>query len=114
MAVTEDKIREIKLNTRQQRHTPRIFSRKPTTPPDKLVLSLIQRKSVITPAIMHGIETEQTAITEYMKHQQTHGHSDLICSPCGFHISQTHPSLAASPDETIYAPQRLEQPFWIP
>lgn len=70
---SEDKIREIEIKTRDQRHTPlwysaqqyrltasqfgQIFSRKSDTPPDKLVLQLIQRKSFTTPALNYGIET---------------------------------------------------------
>ena len=127
LAVSEDKIHEIELNTREQRLTPlwfsvrryrltasnfgRIFSRKATTPPDKLVLNLIQRKSFVTPAITHGIENEDTAVSEYVQYQHANGHPDLAYSQCGFHISETHPFLGASPDGAVYDPSETDQPF---
>ena len=127
LQVSEDKIREIELNTRDQRHTPlwysarqyqltasqfgRILSRKSDTSPDKLVLQLIQRKSFSTPALNYGIESEPLAIKEYVKYQHSHGHPDLMVSPCGFHISATHPFLGASPDGAVYDPQQNYQSY---
>ena len=46
-----------------------------------------------------------------MKYQHSHGHPDLMVSPCGFHISATHPFLGASPDGAVYDPQQNDQSF---
>ena len=34
-----------------------------------------------------------------------------MVSPCGFHISSTHPFLGASPDGAVYDPQQNDEPF---
>ena len=46
-----------------------------------------------------------------MKYQHSHGHPDLMVTPCGFHISATHLFLGASPDGAIYDPQQNDHSF---
>ena len=76
-----------------------------------MVLLIIQPKSVSTPAMQYGIEDEQLALKEYVAYQQAHGHPHLTVSPSGFLVSTKHPFLGASPDEAVYDPSNLQQPF---
>lgn len=100
-------IRKIVNDTRQQRNSPlwqnvrhyRITAsrfgnnlrRKPSMPPDSLVLSILQPKVFTSAAIEWGVQQEATAIQQYIAFQQSHGHPDISVSPCGFHVSRTHP-----------------------
>ena len=84
--VTAEKSREIERDTREQRLCPlwfsvrryritaslfgAVLSRKPNTPPDNLVLRIIQPKHFSTPATryvqyMYGIKKEEYAVKEY-------------------------------------------------
>ena len=102
LEVTAEKSREIERNTREQRKYPlwfsvrrdritasifgAVLSRKPDTPPDCLVLSIIQSKSFSTPATEYGIEKEESAVKEYISHQHNHGHHDLMVTASGVMI----------------------------
>ena len=48
---------------------------------------------------------------EYAKYQHSQGHTSLTVTPCGFHVSKSHPFLGASPDGTVYDLSNTEQPF---
>ena len=90
LQISDDKAREIERNTREQRLSSLWFSvrryritsslfgnvltRRATTPPDSLVLRIIQSKSFSTAATTYGIENEQVALKEYLAYQQSHGH----------------------------------------
>ena len=94
LQVSPEKAREIECNTRQQRFsqlwfnvrryriTASIFgpvlSRRVDTPPDNLVLRIIQPKKFSTPATRYGIENEQVALENYTTYQRTNGHPDII------------------------------------
>ena len=78
LKVTEEKAREIEANTRDQRLSPQWFAahcfrltasmfgsvvtRKPNTPPNNLVLRIIQPKGFSSEATKHGIDSESVAI----------------------------------------------------
>ena len=127
LQVSDAQIREIERDTRDQRHSSlwysvrrcrltasqfgRVYSRKASTSPDKPVLELIQCRSLSTPAIRYGIETEPLAIMEYVKYQKAHGHDDLTVTPSGFYISFSHPFLGASPDGSVDDPLNIDKPF---
>ena len=127
LKISEDQARHIEQNTREQRnsvlwHSIRryritasffgsVLSRRPNTPPDSLVLRIIQPKSFSTRATAYGIEKEQIAISEYITYQRSRGHSDISVSPSGFLVSTTHPFLGASPDGAVFDPSNTMQPF---
>jgi hypothetical protein len=127
LRVSPDKAREIEQNTRQQCLSPlwfdvrryritssifgHVLSRRADTPPDNLVLRIIQPRSFSTPATKYGIENEQVALKKYIACQKAEGHPDIVVSPSGFHICAEHPFLGASPDGSVYDPSNIQQPF---
>ena len=88
-----------------------VLSRKANTPPDSLVLRIIQPKHFSTPATTYGIEKEETAIKEYVSYQHSHGHTDLMVSSSGVIINPEYYYLGASPDGSVYDPTTKEQSF---
>lgn len=88
LEVSPEKAREIEHNTRQQsssqlwfdvhrfRITASLFgqvlSRWVDTPPDNLVLRIIQPKKFSTPATRYGIENERAALEKYVYRLSTH------------------------------------------
>lgn len=127
LRITEDKVREIERNTRQQRLSSLWFSSRRyritasnfgtvltlqrRTKPDNLVLQILRPKSFSSAATNYGIENEPHALQAYISYQQNHGHPDLTVSPSGFIISTDHPFLGASPDGVAYDPINIHQPF---
>ena len=127
LQLSEDKIRHIEQNTREQRRSPlwhsvrryrltasnfgAVMSRRLDTAPDNLVLHLLQPREISTPAMRYGIEMEPVAIAQYVQHQNTHGHPGLTVSSSGFIRSASHPFLGASPDGVVYDPSNSQQPF---
>ena len=125
--ISEAKAREIEQGTREQRLSSlwfsarryritasnfgRVLSLKRETPPDSLVMHILQPKCFSALATQYGIDNEQLAIEEYVSHQNTHGHPDLTVSVSGFIIDTTHPFLGASPDGAVYDPIDLQKPF---
>ena len=87
------------------------MSRRDDTPPDSLVLRLLQPKRFSTPATRYGIDMEPIAIAEYLKYQHTHGHTALTVSSSGFLVCSSHPFLGASPDGVVYDPSNNLEPF---
>ena len=120
-------MREIEQNTRGQRNSSLWYSvrryritasrfgeivrRKPDTPPDVLVLSILQPRSFSSAATEWGIQNEVIAIEAYVSYQHQNGRDGLTVGPCGFLVSQMHPFLGASPDGTVYDPSDINQPF---
>ena len=127
LKVTEYEVCCIERNTREQRHsslwhsvrrykiTASIFgavlSHKESTPPDKLVLRILQPKNVTSPATSYGIAMEPGAVKAYVTYQESHAHANITVTQCGFHISSTAPFLGASPDGAVYDPSTVAQPF---
>ena len=125
--ISEAKAREIEQGMRDQRFTSiwfsarryritasnfgRVLSLKRETPPDCLVMHILQPKHFSTLATQYGIDNEQLALEKYLLHQNTHGHPDLTVSASGFIIDTTHPFLGASPDRAVYDPVELQKPF---
>ena len=127
LEVTQESAREIERNTRDQRRSPlwfslhrfritasnfgAVLSRRPDTPPDSLVLRMIQPRNFTTPAITYGVGNEQVAIKEYTAYQHDHGHPNLFVTQSGFYIHPSYPYLGASPDGSLYDPSEIQQPF---
>lgn len=127
LKLSEEKIREIEFSTRNQRECNQWFEvrryrltsslfghvlrRRSDTPPDSLVLSMLQPKQFHTPATSWGVTHEPLAIAEYTEYQHNHGHEGLVVVPSGFLISNTHPFLGASPDGSVYDPSNQSHPF---
>ena len=127
MKTDADKIREIERSTREQRHSTLWFAvrrfritasrfgevlrRKPDTPPDSLVLSILQPRSFASAATDWGIQNESVAIQTYVSYQHQQGLNGLTVGPCGFMTNEAHPFLGATPDGTVYDPSNHEHPF---
>ena len=120
LSLPEEKIKEIEINTRDQRNSPlwflsrkyrltastfgEIYHRRPDTPPDCIVLRLLKGKQFSSPALEWEIQNEHLAVQAYIAYQQLNGHLKLSVDPVGFLISKTHPFLGASPDGSVYDP----------
>ena len=127
LQISEEKCREIERNTRKQNMSSLWFSvrqyritaslfgsvltRRTDTPPDNLVLQILQPRSFSTAATKYGMENEQMAIKEYIDHQNVHGHPELVVSASGFLINTAYPFLGASPDGAVHDPSNVQQPF---
>ena len=126
LAITEEKAREIERDTREQCNSPLwfnvrryrltashfgdVYRRKPSTPPDSLVLRIINKKSFTSAATEWGIANERAAVDAYVQFMKSHWHDVVVCSS-GFLISQSHPFLGASPDGAVYDPTSTSQPY---
>ena len=125
--ISEAKAREIEQGTQDQRlsllwfsarryritasNFGRVLSLKRETPPDSLVMHILQPKRFSTLATQYGIDNEQLTLEKYISHQNTHGYPDLTVSASGFIIDTTHPFLGASPDGAVYDPVDFQKPF---
>lgn len=127
LELTTEKLREIERDTREQRNSPLWFSvrshritasffgsiltRKSDTPPDSLVLRIIQPKNISTPAIAYGVEREKSAVEEYVTYRYKQGVKDIVVTPSGVIINPSWCFLGASPDGAVYDPSNLQQPY---
>ena len=127
LCVTEDEARKIEQGTRQQRNSPEwfsarrfrltssvfgeIFHRRAETPPDALVVRLIEQRQITSPAIQWGVQQEAIALQAYVDYQHQNGHPELTACSVGFHISHSHPYLGASPDGGVYDPASVGEPY---
>ena len=119
LSISDEKIREIELNTREQARRYRITSslfgqvlrHKEQTPPDNLVLQILQPKQFSTSATQWGVSNESRVQEEYIQHQLTCGKDGLVVAPAGFFIIKSQPCLGASPDGAVYDPPSPNQPF---
>ena len=127
LKMSAEKLREIEQNTREQRDSPlwfsvrryritasrfgEIFRRRINTPPDRLVLSILEPRSISSVAIDWGVKNESKAIQFYISYQHVQGLDNLTVGPCGFFISESHSFLGATPDGTVYDPSDMQQPF---
>ena len=88
-----------------------MISRKPTTPPENLVLNILQPTDFSSVAMKYGIDHEKIALKAYVAFQQQNGHPDLLVSPSGFIINPKYSYLGASPDGAVYDPSSTNEPF---
>lgn len=88
-----------------------VFCRRVDTPPDNLILRVIQPKQFWSVPTEWGIEHDRIAIPEYCDHQHIHGHRNLTVTSSGLVVSGTHPFLAASPDGAVYDLSDAQQPL---
>ena len=118
LQISEENTREIERDTREQYNSSLWFSvrcyrvtsslfgavlqRREDTPPDSLVLRILQEKHFSSPATKWGRQKESNACKEYVAYQHTHGHRDLVVTPSGFLTSESEPFLGASPDGAVY------------
>ena len=121
-------IREIEQSTRDQSQSPlwhtvrkyritashfgAVFQRKPTTPPQALVLQIIDAKPFTSPATEWGKEYESIAREKYTQLQNDSGHHSLYSCQSGFVISEKYPHLGASPDAVVHDPS-VDNPFGL-
>ena len=123
----KEKLQEIEQDTRGQHHSPLwhsasryrisashfgdILHRKSTTPPDALVLIIMQPRSFSSAATAWGIQNEPIAIRAYPAHQHQQMKSGITVQCTGFIISQTYPYLGASPDGSVHDPHGVSHPY---
>jgi hypothetical protein len=81
-----------------------IFHRKPRTPPEALVLQIINGKQFTSLATEWGRQKESLALKTYAQFQIENGHAGLYCCRSGFVISEKYPYLGASPDAVVHDP----------
>ena len=67
-----------------------VLSRRDNSPPDSLVLRIMQPKQFSSPATHYGIEMESVALSKYVEYQQCNGHPALAVCPPGFFVSMSH------------------------
>lgn len=121
MTVTEQIADQIEMATRGQAKNPSwhearfgrltssqfgsVMSRKPATPPDNLVKSIMGFTPYFeTPATRWGKVKEVAARRQYFNvMQKVHSHM-TVTGDCGLVISLTEPFLAASPDGLVQCP----------
>ena len=88
-----------------------VLQRRDDTPPDSLVLRILQQKQFSSAATSWGIQNEARAIEQYVLFQHAHGHDHLVVTPFGFLVSRQYPFLGASPDGAVYDPTSMQEPF---
>ena len=123
LSLNEEITCKIERDTRQQKNSTLWFEmrcyhltaslfgnvpqRRPDTPPDSLVLKILQPKQFSSSATEWDNTHESVAIAEYVQYQHSHGHFGLTISPSGFYISLSHPYLGASPEGAVYDPSNI-------
>ena len=126
LETTSDQARDIEKNTREQYLLPlwfsarrfhitaflfgNVYSCRPDTSPDNLVLRIIQPKNFSTAATQYGLDTKETAVKAYVEHQFSHGHPEILVSSSGFMINPRFPFLGATPDRAVYDPYEPQHP----
>ena len=102
MELSPDQARKIERDTCEQRMSSLWFSTRRfriasslfgdvlswrhDTPPDSLVLRIIQPKIFSTSATRYGIKNEGRAVKQYIAHQHSHGHPELLTTPSVWRI----------------------------
>ena len=90
-----------------------VMRRKTGTPPDSLVLRILEHKHFTSAALEWGMKNEPVAIQKYVEMQLACGHDGLSAFPSGFIISESYPFLGATPDGSVYDPSCREQPYGL-
>lgn len=127
LRVSDEEARKIERDTKEQRFSSlwysvrryrltassfgEIYRRKRETPPDALVLKLLQQRQISSVALEWGIQQEPNAVEAYKKYQKNIGHQELSVCAVGFLVCQAHPFLGASPDGGVYDPSSSAYPF---
>ena len=83
-----------------------VFHRCVDTPPDSLVLCIIEPKQFISPNTEYGKRMESTALEKYKAYKNDQ--AITVCST-GFGIYKEKPYLGATPDAYVHDPNRKEQ-----
>lgn len=83
-----------------------VLRRSPDTPPDALVLCIIEPRQFVSPGTEYGKNSEPTALEE---HKATKMHTNITICSAGFVIYKEKPYLGATPDAYIHDPNREEQ-----
>ena len=125
--MSPSQLRHIELSTGTQRNSPEWYSirkyritasrfgeilhRHLDTPPDRLVLSILQLRKFSSLATTWGIENETKAIQAYMDHKRSCGVDTFVVAPCGFFVCESHPFLGATPDGAVHDPSATYQPY---
>ena len=128
LCMPANKLREIEQSTRDQRksslwHTVRqyrltaslfgsVYKRKPTTPPQALVLQILSGKQFTSEATDWGNNNEPIALEKYKEVQEESGHAGLYYCRSGFVICEKYPFLGASPDGVVHDPS-VSNPFGL-
>ena len=86
--------------------------RRPSTPPQCLVLQILGKKSFSSQATEWGKRNESVALEKYKKVQNESGHSGLYYSRSGFVISEDYTFLGVSPDAVVHDTQEMN-PFGL-
>ena len=81
-----------------------VISRRPDTPPDKLVLRILKPTDFTSVAMRYGIDNEELALAKYTEYQKANKHPEFFVTKSGFLINPSWPNLGASPDGTVYDP----------
>ena len=89
-----------------------MLHRRADTPPDSLVLRIIEPKQFTTAATDWGKQQESVALEQYERHQQYLGHSQITVCKAGFVICEEHPFLGATPDAYVHAPS-FNKPYGV-
>ena len=129
LTISDEKIREVELNTREQRESSfwfqvrrhritssmfgQVLRRKEQTPPDSLVLQILQPKHFSTSATQWGVSNASQAWEQYIQYQRSNGKDGMVVAPCGFFISKSHPFFGASPDGAVYNSSSSNQFFFF-
>ena len=83
-----------------------MLQRSPDTPPDALVLRIIEPRQFVSLATEYGKNSESTALEEY---RASRIHTNITICSAGFVIYKEMPYLGATPDAYIHDPKREEQ-----
>ena len=83
-----------------------VFRRHVDTPPDALVLRIIEPKQFVSPSTEYGKRMESIALEKYNAYKNDQ--AITVCS-AGFVIHEEKPYLGATPDAYVHDPNRKEQ-----
>ena len=122
LQVSEERIREIERSTQDQHRSSarfnarryrliasmfgEVFRHRMDTPPDALVLRIIEPKQFVSSSTEYGKRMKYIALEKYKAYKNDP--SVVLCS-AGFVIYKEKPYLGASPDTYIHNPNRKEQ-----
>ena len=118
LSVTNQKLREVERNTRDQSTCDRWFEerrqritssnfgavikRRKSIYPKSILNNLLCRSNkIVSKACKWGLGKEKEAVKKYLKHKEREGQPIRVCSACGFVVNSIFPWLGASPDFVI-------------